>query len=82
MDCSEFVNRVLSADEVTDGVTALNTSGLKTMFEDEKKFKHSESPEVGDIALWDGHVGVVTEVGDNGKIKLTHARGAGKLAAE
>ncbi len=33
MDCSEFVSRVLAADEITDDVQHMNTAGLKDFFE-------------------------------------------------
>jgi len=83
MDCAEFVCRVLGADQVTDGVQHMNSSGLKSYFDNTEQFEHSENePQVGDIAVWKGHVGVVTEVGEDGKIKLTHARGSGKLSKE
>ncbi|MEY1639109.1 RHS repeat-associated core domain-containing protein [Tenuifilum osseticum] len=82
MDCAEFVCRVLGADQITDGVQHMNSSGLKSYFDNKDKFISSADPQVGDIAVWKGHVGVVTEVGEDGKIKLTHARGAGKLSME
>jgi len=82
MDCAEFVCRVLGADQITDGVQHMNSSGLKSYFDNKDKFISSADPQVGDIAVWKGHVGVVTEVGEDGKIKLTHARGAGKLSKE
>ncbi|NMC33977.1 MAG: CHAP domain-containing protein, partial [Veillonellaceae bacterium] len=82
MDCAEFVCRVLGADQITDGVQHMNSSGLKSYFDNKDKFINSADPQVGDIAVWKGHVGVVTEVGEDGKIKLTHARGAGKLSKE
>ena len=82
MDCAEFVCRVISADQITDGVKHMAGSGLKAFLDDKKKFEYSNTPEIGDIAAWDGHVGIVTAVGEDGKIKLTHARGVGKLASE
>ena len=82
MDCAEFVCRVMAADGITEGVKHLAGSDLLAFLNNSIVFEHSNSPEVGDIAAWDGHVGIVTGVGDNGTIKLTHARGAGKLSAE
>ncbi|KAA8482590.1 RHS repeat-associated protein [Arcticibacter tournemirensis] len=82
MDCSEFVSRVLAADQVTDGVKGMNTKDIKAFVGNKDQFEHSNTPEVGDIALWDGHVGIVTAVDKGGKIKLIHARGAGKDAKE
>jgi RHS repeat-associated protein len=82
MDCSEFVCRVLHADDITDKVMHMNTSALKTYLSDTDKFTHSDSPQPGDIALWEGHTGIVTEVDANGNFKLAHARGSGKLSLE
>ncbi len=80
-DCSEFVNRVLYADGITSRVLDQNTSAMKTFFKDKSKFIHSKDPQAGDIALWNGHVGIVGSV-KNGKIKLIHARGRGKQSKE
>lgn len=82
MDCAEFVCRVMSSDQITDGVKHMAGSGLKAFLDNNEKFEFSTTPKVGDIAVWDGHVGIVTEVGENGNIKLTHARGTGKFSAE
>jgi RHS repeat-associated protein len=82
MDCSEFVCRVLHADGITKKVEHINASGLKSFLSNEEMFEHSMTPEVGDIAVWDGHVGIVTSVDENGKFKLAHARGKGKLSSE
>lgn len=82
MDCAEFVCRVMSSDQITDGVKHMAGSGLKAFLDNNEKFEFSTTPKVGDIAAWDGHVGIVTEVGENGNIKLTHARGKDKLSAE
>lgn len=81
-DCSEFVNRVLAADGVTKDILDQNTGSMKTFFNNKKKFVHSNLPQVGDVALWDGHVGIVSAVGKNGKFKMIHARGNKKLAQE
>ena len=83
MDCSEFVSRVLAADQVTKEVKGMDSKALKTFLGNTDKFEHSDKePEVGDIALWNGHTGIVTEVEKGGKIKLTHARGVGKDSKE
>jgi CHAP domain len=77
MDCSEFVCRVLAADGITDGVQYMTSSALQTFFSDQKKFVHSMTPQAGDIAIWDGHVGIVGAA-KNGKMKLigeTHPGG-------
>jgi RHS repeat-associated protein len=73
MDCSEFVCRVMAADGITTGVTNQPTSTLKKFLTDQTLFIHSDKPQVGDIALWDGHTGIVGEVDKNGLIKLIHA---------
>jgi RHS repeat-associated protein len=82
MDCAEFVCRVLAADKITPKIEHMTSSGLKKFLDNKQQFVHSQTPQVGDIAVWDGHVGIVTSVDKDGKIKLTHARGAGKLAQE
>lgn len=82
MDCAEFVCIVMSADQITNGVKHMVGSGLKAFLDNKKKFEFPKNPEVGDIAAWEGHVGIVTEVGEGGRIKLTHARGVGKLSSE
>jgi RHS repeat-associated protein len=84
MDCSEFVCRVLAADQITDGVQYMRSGDLRTFLSDETTFLHSQNnPQTGDIAVWEGHVGIVTAVNDDGsKIKLTHARGVDKLSQE
>jgi len=83
MDCSEFVCRVLAADQITKGVKGMNSESLKSFLSNKNKFEHSDNkPEVGDIALWESHAGIVTGVEKDGTIKLTHARGVGKLSKE
>lgn len=82
MDCAEFVCRVMAADNITNGVKHMASSNLKAFLDNTEQFIHSETtPEIGDIAVWNGHVGIVTGV-DGTKIKLTHARGANRPAAE
>ncbi|MDX9697645.1 MAG: RHS repeat-associated core domain-containing protein [Bacteroidales bacterium] len=74
-DCSELVCRVLAFDKITDGVMHRNTSGLKKFLDNTDKFEHTDnSPQVGDIALWKGHTGIVTDVDKNGNIKIAHAK--------
>ena len=82
MDCSEFVCRVMADDNITKGVKSMGTSVLKTFLGNKDKFIHSFNAQVGDIALWEGHTGIVTGVGEHGTINLTHARGEGKLLGE
>lgn len=82
MDCAEYVCRILAYDNITDGVKHMNSGGLKTYFEKNKFSKSKTNPKVGDIALWEGHTGIVTDVDKNGKFKLAHARGKGKLSQE
>ena len=74
VDCSELVCRVMDFDGITDGVVHKNTGGLETFLGNEDKFEHTmDSPQPGDIALWNGHTGIVGDVDKNGKIKLIHA---------
>jgi len=86
VDCSEFVCRVLKADDVTTKVESMATPELKTYLSNKEKFEHTAPegmPQVGDIALWDGHVGIVSALDiKTGKFKLIHAAGKGKLANE
>jgi RHS repeat-associated protein len=82
MDCSEFVCRVMAADVITKGVVHKANTGIQQFLYDKSIFSHSNTAKVGDFALWEGHVGIVTEVGKNGTIKLAHARGVGKLSGE
>ena len=81
MDCSEFVCRVFADDGLTEGVKHMNTSAIYEFLKNEKTFEHSDTPTVGDIAVWEGHVGIVSDV-DGSKIKLIHARGSNKNSAE
>lgn len=88
MDCSEFVCRVLNADNITAKVEDMTTGGLQAYLSNTDQFEKSQKAQVGDIALWydaktgKGHTGIVSEVDKNGNIKLVHARGAGKLSQE
>jgi hypothetical protein len=81
MDCAEYVCRILAYDKTTNGVKHMNAGGLKSYFEKEK-FSKSAKPKAGDIALWEGHTGIVTEVDKNGQFKLAAGRGTGKLSRE
>ena len=73
MDCSEFVCRVLYADELSNTVLSLNTKGLYEFLNHSDKFTFSDHPHPGDIALWKGHVGIVSEVSKDDRYKLIHA---------
>jgi len=80
-DCSEFVMRVLAADGITNGVISLSSSAMVTELP-KMGFVHSMQAQVGDIALWKGHVGIVGAVDKDGNIKLIAARGVKKPAGE
>ena len=44
---------------------------------------HSENnPQIGNVAVWEGHVGIVTAVNDDESKKMTHTRGVDKLSQE
>ena len=81
-DCAELVCRVLYADGITKKVELhlANKDDLGKVLDDQTKFEHSDKPQVGDIALWDGHTGIVGGVDKNGNIQLIHAAGRGKGA--
>jgi len=81
MDCSEFVCRVLAADGITDHVENMPTATLAGYL-NKKKFIHSMTPQVGDIAMWEGHTGIVSAVDKNGKIKLLHEPHKGAKSKE
>jgi RHS repeat-associated protein len=80
-DCSEFVMRALAADGITNGVQSVPTANMKDFFE-KSGFVHSMKPQVGDVALWQGHTGIVTAVDSKGNIKLIAGRGLKKPAGE
>ena len=82
MDCSEYVCRVIKADGITDKVQSMPTATLKGYLGNADKFTFSDKAQVGDIALWEGHVGIVTEVGKDGKIKLAHETHPGGESSE
>ena len=82
MDCSEFVSRVLAIDGITNGVLPMNTGAIKALLTQKDRFAHSNTPQVGDIALWEGHVGIVSAVGAGNTFKMIHASGKGKLSSE
>jgi RHS repeat-associated protein len=81
-DCSELVCRVLYADGITKTVELhlAKKADLGILLDDKTKFEHSDKPQVGDIALWDGHTGIVGGVDKDGNIQLIHAAGKGKGA--
>ena len=78
----EFVNRVLFADKITDTVLSQNTAEMVSFFSNKTQFVKDVKPKSGDIALWRGHVGIVSEVGKNDTVKIIHARGKGNLSGE
>jgi RHS repeat-associated protein len=82
MDCSELVCRVMVADGITKSGTSFNSASMKDYLSNSDKFEHSSTPEKGDIAVWKGHVAVVTEVHENGKVDFVMARGKGKESKE
>jgi|GEM_PF-6362319 len=83
MDCSEFVSRVLAIDGITKEILPMDTRAIKALVSQKDKFDHSvDTPRVGDIALWEGHVGIVSGVGKGNTMKLIHASGVGKLSGE
>lgn len=79
-DCIELVTRVLYADGVIKTMNVgkydyylANKASIGNLFFDKTKFVQSDMPKVGDVAFWEGHVGIVSEVGKDGTFKLTHA---------
>ena len=83
MDCTEFVARVMAADGITENVMNIGgKSRVQAFFGNENKFENDFSPQVGDVAGWDGHWGIVSAVDDNGNIKLTHAANSKRGAIE
>ena len=49
-------------------------ASVGALLSDEKQFIHSTTPKVGDIASWEGHIGIVSAVDEKtGKFKLIHA---------
>ncbi len=82
MDCSEFVSRILYLDEITPTSTGMCTRDMKEFFNNSKEFELDSVPMEGDIMLWEGHVGIVSQVYENGKIKLIHASWSKQAIAE
>ena len=83
MDCTEFVARVMAADEITENVMNIGgKSRVQAFFGNENIFENDFTPQVGDVAGWDGHWGIVSAVDDNGNIKLTHAANSKRGAIE
>ena len=60
----------------------VNTDAIRALVSQRAKFIHSSTPQVGDIALWEGHVGIVSAVDSGGKFKMIHASGVGRPALE
>jgi len=79
MDCSELVCRVLASDEITNKIRHMNTAGLLTFLGNKNVFDNDMIPQVGDIVLWrgkeGGHTGIVSQVNEDGEVKLIHAAG-------
>ena len=79
-DCVELVTRVLYADGVIKSMNIgkydyylASKSSIGNLLFDESKFIQSNTPQIGDIAFWEGHVGIVSKVGKSNKFKLVHA---------
>ena len=82
MDCSEFVSRILYLDGITSTSTGMCTKDMKNFFNNPDVFKADSTPIEGDIMLWEGHVGIVSQVSENGSIRLTHASWKNKAITE
>jgi RHS repeat-associated protein len=87
LDCAEMVCRVLYADGITSKIelyTAHEKEGLGPILSNTKLFVKDpdDKPQEGDIALWEGHVGIVSHVGKDGKFTLIHAPRPGKYTNE
>ncbi len=82
MDCSELVSRVLFADGVIPKMQLLDSKSIKDLLSNKSKFEQSNIPQVGDIAIWEGHVAIVTKVGENGTFSVVMARGEDKNSYE
>ena len=82
MDCSEFVSRILYLDEITPTSTGMCTRDMKKFFNNSKEFELDSVPMEGDIMLWEGHVGIVSQVYENGKIRLLHVSWSKQAIAE
>lgn len=80
-DCVELVTRVLIADGAIHSMNVNKNDyylarkiSIGVLLNDAKKFAKSQTPQVGDIAFWEGHVGIVTGVDPKThKFKLLHA---------
>jgi RHS repeat-associated protein len=75
MDCSELVCRVLAADMLTNGVKSMATTNLIKYFDDNADtWEKSETPQSGDVLLWNGHTGIVESYdAENKKVFVIHA---------
>jgi len=82
MDCSELASRVMVADHIINSGTGLTSSSMKVLLDNQDKYVHSETAQIGDIALWKGHVAIVTGVRKNGKIDVIMARGGDRPSKE
>ncbi len=83
MDCTEFVARVMADDGITENVQNIGgRTRVQGFFFDEAKFENDFTPQIGDVAGWEGHWGIVSDVDNNGNIKLTHAANQKKGAIE
>lgn len=62
MDCAEFVCRVHADDGLTDGVKHMNSRDILDSLNDKTMFENYSETSVGDVAVWEGHTGIVSEV--------------------
>lgn len=76
MDCSEFVCRVLNADDITAKVEWMGSQALYSYLSNSEKFENSTNkPKTGDIAVWGQYVDVKDKDGkpvidkNTGKVK-------------
>lgn len=79
-DCIELVTRVMYADgalasmNLRDYDYYLADASIGDILNNKEKFERSDKPKVGDIAFWQGHIGIVSEVDEaTGKFKMIHA---------
>jgi RHS repeat-associated protein len=80
-DCIELVSRVLLADGVIQSMNInkydyylARKASIGVLLMDDNKFVKSQTPTLGSVAFWEGHIGIVTAVDEaSGNFKLTHA---------
>lgn len=79
-DCIELVVRVMYADGILESMDVgdydyylASKSSIGVVLNDKTQFLNSQSPVEGDIAFWEGHIGVVSAVNSDGTFKLIHA---------